>query len=223
MSNRRKKLDISGSNLWYLVGLITTDGCLSSDGRHIDITSKDYKFLALVKDSIGINNKIGFKYNGRKQEYFHIQIGNKNLYEFLVSIGLTPNKSLTLEKVKVPDKYFVDFLRGIIDGDGCIRKWSHSLNHAEQWSLRIFSGSRRFIEWLSWATEALLRAKGRIYNEKHSNLWTLKYGKMAARRIVSNCYYKNCLGLTRKIKLAQECIRSYAGWSKSNTVSSICL
>ncbi len=63
MPNIRKELKIEGSNLWYLVGLITTDGCLSSDGRHIDITSKDYAFLQEIKDCLGIGNKIGSKYN----------------------------------------------------------------------------------------------------------------------------------------------------------------
>ena len=32
-------------NLAYAVGLITTDGCLSKDGRHIDLTSKDINLL----------------------------------------------------------------------------------------------------------------------------------------------------------------------------------
>lgn len=40
MANRRKELNIEGANLWYLVGLITSDGCLSKDGRHVDITAK---------------------------------------------------------------------------------------------------------------------------------------------------------------------------------------
>ena len=40
---------ISKELLWYLVGLITADGFLSKDGRHIDITAKDYKFLKKIK------------------------------------------------------------------------------------------------------------------------------------------------------------------------------
>ncbi|MBU0895403.1 MAG: LAGLIDADG family homing endonuclease, partial [Candidatus Omnitrophica bacterium] len=62
MPHKRKDLNITGSNLWYLVGLITSDGCLSSDGRHIDITSKDYELLEKIKMATGITNKIGSKY-----------------------------------------------------------------------------------------------------------------------------------------------------------------
>lgn len=58
MPQKRKELNIKSKDLWYLIGLITTDGCLSSDGRHIDITSKDYEFLREIKDSFGLAIKI---------------------------------------------------------------------------------------------------------------------------------------------------------------------
>ena len=41
--------------LWYLVGLITADGCLSPDGRHIDITAKYREFLKQLKQVTKIN------------------------------------------------------------------------------------------------------------------------------------------------------------------------
>jgi hypothetical protein len=221
MPQKRKELKIVGANLWYLVGLITTDGCLCTDGRHIDITSKDQNFLQELKTVIGIANQIGVKYNGKKQKCFHIQIGNRNFYEFLLSIGLTPNKSLTLGKIDVPSKFFVDFLRGLIDSDGCIRAWIHPSNKREQWSLRIYSGSSEFISWLNNVAENLLKVRGKIH-KNGANLWVLKYGKMAAKEISRNCYYENCFGLDRKIKLAQECMHSYAGWSKSKTTIPFC-
>ncbi|MDD4954065.1 MAG: LAGLIDADG family homing endonuclease [Candidatus Omnitrophica bacterium] len=218
MPQKRKDLKIEGPNLWYLVGLITSDGCLSSDGRHIDITSKDYEFLKEIKDSFRISNKIGVKYNGMKQKSFHIQIANRNFYDFLLSIGLTQRKSLTVGSLNIENQYFVDFLRGLIDGDGSIRRWIHPSNYREQWNLRIYSGSREFIEWLSNAVEQLLRACGKIHKNTTST-WVLKYGKMAAREIVKKCYYKGCLGLARKMKLASECANSYRGWSTSTTLA----
>jgi len=217
MPHKRKDLNITGSNLWYLVGLITSDGCLSSDGRHIDITAKDHEFLERIKNATGIDNKIGIKYGVKRQRAFHIQIGNKNFYNFLLMIGLTPKKSLTLGSLNVSRKHFVDFLRGLIDGDGCIRKWIHPLNKGEQWSLRIYSGSGVFIKWLNGMTEYLLNVKGRVHRETDKK-WILKYGKMAAKEIARQCYYKSCLGLKRKIRLAQQCLDSYKGWSKSKTV-----
>jgi len=163
MPHKRKDLNIRGANLWYLIGLITTDGCLSSDGSHIDITSKEHDFLEKIKKATGINNKIGNKYGFKKSPAFRIQISNRAFYDFLLFIGLTPRKSLTIGSLNVSRKYFVDFFRGLIDGDGCIRRWTHPSNGKEQWSLRIYSGSGIFIKWLNFITESLLNVKGRVY------------------------------------------------------------
>jgi len=217
MPHKRKDLNITGPNLWYLVGLITSDGSLSSDGRHIDITAKEYEFLERIKNATGITNKIGSKYGLKKQKAYHIQIGNKNFYNFLLMVGLTPKKSLTIRSLNVSREHFADFLRGLIDGYGCIRRWIHPSNKREQWNLRIYSGSGVFIKWLNSITENMLHVKGRVHKER-DRLWILKYGKMAAKEISRQCYYKSCLGLERKIELARQCLASYKGWSKSKTV-----
>lgn len=222
MPNKRKDLNITGSNLWYLVGLITTDGCLSSDGRHIDITSKEYEFLKKLKDSIGLTNKIGVKNKDKINEAYYLAFSNRNLYEFLLSIGLTPCKSLTQDEVIVPDEFFCDFLRGIIDGDGSIRSWAHPVNKGIQWSLRIYSPSLSFMEWLQKDIEYFFRARGRIHKyakeKPRVDMFVLKYGKLAAKAIFNRCYYKNALSLDRKAKLAQKCCSSYVGWRQSKTI-----
>lgn len=217
MPHRRKELKIEGPNLWYLVGLITSDGCLSSDGRHIDITSKERDFLRSLKDHFHFVGRVCNKYNSIGQLNHHIILSNRSLYEFLLSIGLSPRKSLTIKAVDVPEKYFCDFLRGLIDGDGCIRSWMHPSNKREQWSLRIYSGSERFIKWLKQSIETLLRVKGKIHKEK-TTIWILKYGKMAARIIAQRCYYEGAFALNRKGKLARACANAYKGWRQSRTV-----
>lgn len=45
----------------YVVGLITTDGCLSKDNRHLDFTSKDIQLLKTFKNILGLKVKIGYK------------------------------------------------------------------------------------------------------------------------------------------------------------------
>ena len=219
MARRRIELKFKDKDLWYLVGLTATDGNLSSDGRHIDITSKYQNFLENIKVELGLENKIGIKSSGSKvlEKYYHIQIANKNFYDFLLSIGLTPNKSLSLGELKVPNKWFVDFIRGVIDGDGSIRKWFHPSNQGEQWSLRIYSASPKFINWLRESIERMFLAKGRIH-ENANNCYVLKFGKLAAKRILQSCYYEKCLSLDRKNRLAEKCGISTDGWGKSKTL-----
>ena len=50
----------------YAIGLLTTDGNLSPDGRHLNFTSKDKELTELLRDCLGIKNTIGKK--GRKLE-----------------------------------------------------------------------------------------------------------------------------------------------------------
>ncbi|MFH1406417.1 MAG: LAGLIDADG family homing endonuclease [Candidatus Omnitrophota bacterium] len=80
MANKRKDLKIEGTNLWYLVGLITSDGCLSSDGRHIDITSKEEEFLEKIKILLGLVNKIGIKNKGKVNQAYYLAEECSNSY-----------------------------------------------------------------------------------------------------------------------------------------------
>ncbi len=193
-------------NLWYVIGLIVTDGNLSKDGRHIIITSKDRNYLFLVRNALGLKNKIGRKARGGSKEkiYSCLQFGDVKFYKYLLGIGLIPNKSLTLSKIKIDSVYFSDFLRGVIDGDGSISTWIHRTNLYRQWSLRIASAAPSFIQWLKKETEDYFNVKGKLYNYKYKNkpnpIYILKFGKLAAKIIIKKVYYKNCLALNRKNK-----------------------
>lgn len=106
---------IKPSDLWYIIGLIVTDGNLSKDGRHICITSKDENLLKSVRASLNLNIKIGKKARDREQEkkYSILQFSDVVFYQYLLNIGLKPKKSLILEKISVPNIYFKDFLNGV--------------------------------------------------------------------------------------------------------------
>ena len=108
------------TDLAYVIGLITTDGSLSIDGRHINLTSKDIEQIQTFARLLNLNNKIGTKHSSYNPKgiYYQIQFGDVKLYRFLLSIGLSPNKTKTLGGLKIPNKFFPDFLRGHLDGDG---------------------------------------------------------------------------------------------------------
>ena len=55
---------VKPENLWYIIGLIATDGNLSKDGRHIEITSKSKNYLISVKKALGLTIKIKKKARG---------------------------------------------------------------------------------------------------------------------------------------------------------------
>lgn len=204
---------VKPEHLWYIIGLIVTDGNLSKDGRHIDITSKDRGYLFSVRKALGIENKIGRKARGgsKKKIYSTLQFGDVKFYRYLLDLGLIQRKSLTLGEIKINWHYFSDFLRGIIDGDGSISTWIHKSNRHRQWSLRITSAAPIFIKWLKDKTENYFNIKGRLYCYKYKGkknpIYILKFGKLPTKIILKSVYYKHALSLERKNKKNLICLQ----------------
>ena len=192
------------NNLAYIVGLIATDGCLNIDGRHIDFTSQDIQLIKTFKSCLGLKNKIGFKvsgYSGRKCP--HIQFGDITFYNWLLEIGITPHKSKTIEKLKIPDEYFFDFLRGHFDGDGCCYSyWDKRWHSSFMFYITFVSASEKHILWLKYKIEKLLRIKTEIHKER-GTIYTLRFAKESSKILISKMYYKEnlpCL-LRKKSKI----------------------
>lgn len=210
---------IKPKDLWYTVGLIATDGNLSKDGRHVNITSKDKDLLDGIKRILFLKLKLTKKARAKDKikKYFFLQIGDVKFYKFLLKIGLTPKKSLTLDKIDVPKNYFKDFFRGVIDGDGSISTWVHPNNKNAQWSSRVVSGSKKFINWLKKEAEEEFKIKGKMHIAEKPNtndLYILKFGKFATKNMLKQCYYKDCFALRRKQLLAEQCLLSQNKLSK---------
>ena len=137
------------SGLAYAVGLLASDGCLSKDRRHIDLTSIDIEQLENFNKAVGVEFRIACKDKKATNSVYRIQISNVLFYRFLESIGFTKNKSLTIKMVNLPDKYYADFLRGLFDGDGYSysyydKRWKSSF----MFYVGFCSGSVAFIGWL---------------------------------------------------------------------------
>ena len=74
MAKRLSKVEIKWSpNFAYAIGLITTDGCLYNDGRHMNLTSKEIEVIMNFKRCLKLKNKIGRKARGgeKDKKYFH--------------------------------------------------------------------------------------------------------------------------------------------------------
>lgn len=182
------------SNLAYAVGLITTDGNLSKDGRHLDFTSKDRDLIVVFAGILGLNNKISLKKStfNKSGIYYHIQFGNVKLYRFLLEIGLIPNKSKTIGPLLIPEKYFRDFLRGCLDGDGYTYSyWDKRWKNSFQIYTGFVSASPIFLEWLCSRIETAWKCKGRI--SFVARAYKLEYAKKESRILLKQIYYKEYL------------------------------
>ncbi|MFH1593143.1 MAG: LAGLIDADG family homing endonuclease [Candidatus Omnitrophota bacterium] len=197
---------ITWSNkLAYVVGLLTADGNLSPDGRHMTYVSKDRDLIQSFKDCLELKNKISRKTSGYSKDkvkrYYVMHFGNVRLYNFFTDIGLCPNKSKVLKTLLIPPVYFPDFFRGLIDGDGNIGYFMHPESRHKQFRIRIASGSRAFLEWLNTVVEMRLGVKGSIHTIKRG--FHLSYYMQATAKIIDFIYYKkNVIALKRKRRIA---------------------
>jgi hypothetical protein len=206
MKRLSKIKTIWSTDLAYAVGIITTDGNLSPNNRSINVTSKDLEMINNIKECLGISNKIGRKGNGSSEikRYYVIQFGDVNFYEFLNSIGLTKNKSKTIGELKIPDEFFIDFLRGCLDGDGNIDVYKHKESNIPQLKLRFCSASIIFLKWIKQKVKILFKIEGgSIHSNKLYTMHILSYGKTDAGKILKFMYYRNVQRfLNRKYKIA---------------------
>jgi len=192
---------IWSSSFAYAIGLFTADGCLSSDGRHLEFCSKDKEQVLNFKKCFRLNNKISRKARGKEKikKYYRIQFGDVQFYNFLKSIGLSPAKSKILQKVKIPQEFFPDFLRGLFDGDGCFRAYSHPESQYPQLRIRFASASTKFIRWLRRGIKEKLQIKGFIENA--IRVENLIYAKKDSLKLLNYIYYlPNIICLSRKLK-----------------------
>ncbi len=136
----------------YLLGYITADGCVIKRRDRINsyvlnITSKDKKHLFKIRNVLNSNHPISQKYNSQGLAYSQIQICNKDICKDLMVLGIFPRKTYYLDPIKVPQKYFRDFVRGFFDGDGTV--YIYRVNDVPQIKVGFVSTSYRFIKELN--------------------------------------------------------------------------
>ncbi len=203
MANRRCAVKTTWTHDFaYVIGIITSDGNLSPDGRHISITSKDFQIVSDVKRILGLKNVIGKKARGgsTKKEYHVFQFGDINFYEFLLSIGLMPAKSKKLSSLSIPRLFFPDFLRGCIDGDGTIGHYIHKESRFRQIRLRLVSASPLFLHWILNVLKTSCAIEGgHLYAQKRTSVSILSFGIRDSVKILKLMYYASDVpALSRK-------------------------
>ena len=177
------------AELAYVVGLIATDGCLYRDGRHVDITSKDIQLLETVKRCLNIEDKISKKTGSEGRSAYHLQLTWTRFHQWLMTIGLTPAKSKTIGPLKIPDEFFVDFFRGVFDGDGSFyRYWDPRWRSSLMYYLCICSASKKFLYFLRVRLRNLVGVQGALPKSKTS-AYQLRYAKRETEALISWMYY----------------------------------
>lgn len=194
------------AELAYAVGLLASDGCLSKDGRHIDLTSADKEQLETFRKCIGlpllpITTKCG---GSTLKKYFRVQVSSVAFYLWLQDIGMTTQKSKTIARLQIPGEFFADFLRGEWDGDGTIvGEWDTRWKSSYYFSIGFASGSRAFLEWLEKEIYQHIGRHGSISEGIRG--YQLRYPKEGTLKLFAFMFYNAKVPyLPRKFAKAQK-------------------
>lgn len=161
----------------YLLGYLFADGSMEDAtylrGKYLRASSIDEELISFVKYFLRAEHPIVIlkPRNLRESQRYFIRIGDKDLYDSLVKLGLFPNKSLTMLFPKVNKKYFSDFIRGYFDGDGCVflekAKGKTQKEIIKKLSVIFTSGSKKFLVGLKKEINENYKLEDlKIYNNK---------------------------------------------------------
>jgi|GEM_PF-454840 len=189
------------SAMAYVLGIIYTDGNLnpgrirepwrsksSSTMPMISIAQKEPELLEKVLKLMDCDAKLYFSkeriYGKIKAgALYQFNISNEKLYDGIVNLGLTPNKSLTMQFPNIPDEFVRHFIRGCWDGDGSV----YIDKHSNKISANFVSGSRNFLEVM---IENLVKAglpNRTIHRHKHTK--TSCYFRFTGSQVPMLYYY----------------------------------
>lgn len=195
----------------YVLGYFYADGSLEDAsylrGKYIRVSSVEKYSILRIKRWLGSDHTIMEQkstWENGKTRYL-LRIGSHRLYDKLILLGLYPNKSLTIEFPDIPKECLHHFVRGYLDGDGCVYFYralgKRGKLVTKKLSVIFTSGSEIFLEKLNNSLKKHLTLKQKkIY--KGQRAYQLRYGTSDSVKLFS-FLYKDALPqtyFTRKTK-----------------------
>lgn len=201
-TNFFKEIDTSRKAYW--LGFIFADGSVSyaPEQRYyelrIELKDDDIKILEDFKADLDDIPKIysrqrtitfnGYTYTNKTAS---IRVYSKAMVSDLINIGIVPNKTYS-EIFPRCDNYFDSFLRGFLDGDGCIYIKDNKI------TVHFTNPNKLFLEYIQKKIQQELNICGRIYTEKEYKHRLYYYIKNDALKLLDYIYQDKNLCLARK-------------------------
>jgi intein-encoded DNA endonuclease-like protein len=146
----------------YVLGFIYADGNIDNSKKILSISQKEPEILHKILKLMDSNAKI----NVGKYGVHSIKIVNKKITSDLSKIGLTPNKSLSINFPDIPPGYARHFIRGCWDGDGSIHISGRGLYNIRasyvSGSLNFIKGMLREFEKAGFPPLVIHKSKGKV-------------------------------------------------------------
>lgn len=186
----------------YILGWIATDGCIQyvpkkRYGLRFELADKEP--LLLFKEIMNLDHPI---HENKERGHYSLYIRDKKLVKSIIDIGITPNKTFTLQPLAIPQEYMPHFIRGVFDGDGSVFILNRR-NGDKTLGSKILMASKEFIQWLGDTLRDELGLIPKIYQDK-GRYYALRYGAKESMALYKYMYDDAKYYLTRKRKVFEE-------------------
>lgn len=162
----------------YLLGIMYSDGGIDVKSNGIQLVSNDEDLLDFFKKEISLSKEVYSNPSHPKAKT--IYFSSEEMKRDLVSLGCSPQKSLTLEfprEDQVPKDFIWSFILGYFDGDGCISGKRHP-------QVKIIS-SWRFCEQLKQFLLDNNIKSAKVCKDDHHNIQT-GYFRICSKKQIIN-------------------------------------
>lgn len=182
----------------YILGLIFTDGNISWDTKKgyysmtITASEKDKGNLERIRNILESTKPLLYS---PKTRSYRLIVNNKILCKKLMQLGVTPRKSLIVRCPDIPRKYIRHFIRGVIDGDGCV--FYHDRKKSPYFEIRIYSGSKLFCKDLAPIIKKETGLETNVKKVK-KNTYVLRYTCSRGIKLAKFIYSNATIFLPRK-------------------------
>lgn len=182
----------------YWLGFMYADGCVNRTSNRIELSLKeeDYNHIVKFKTFLESEHTIGKKSKTIKDKtYISYRLGitNEKLKNDLIKHGCVPNKTKVLKFPKLNKKFIKHFIRGYLDGDGCITHHATSKISLEILGTEDFL--RAILDYYKFPNDKY------IYTFKHSDIKRLILSGDKAFKVIDNLYKDSNIYLDRKFNL----------------------
>lgn len=134
-SNKRKFLinddyfDVESHNMAYILGFWAADGNVHSSENRMDLElqEEDAEILEKIRIELGLERPVKYYSCQNGNHKSKIYFWSSKIKTKMIEYGVVPNKTYSKDfhaPHKLDKQYWIDYIRGFFDGDGCVKKGS---------------------------------------------------------------------------------------------------
>lgn len=193
--------NIDAPNKAYLLGFLYADGCVNKNNViSFTVHQNDKEILEMYVSELKATNRIT---DVKDKPHVRLAFCSKHICDTLMNLGCGRNKTISLKFPDIPKIYKYDFIRGFMDGDGCISVVNRDKHKYISLS---FTGTLEMLQEL----KSTFNVDNKI--TFYRNSYALHIGKVLdVLRILNNIYNEADLYMTRKYNKYQE----YLQWANN--------